>query len=558
MALNGLSRVLSAVAGFFAPATREPSPGRLQVAFQQRVREPRILRTTAVAIVEQVRSMSHCSPERHGLLQCLAATLQMSLDPEQSWMDSVDNGNISTREALASRARKLIQASATEHSLSLGWRQHESALRLMWDGLVKPPRSASPRRALAGASAALVQNRAASRGRRRSPSNRSRTPTDGAACSYADTPPLGSEFVPPATWIPQWHPAEVVLTRTVANGLPKRRMAPAPTDEQQRRQQRVVQTWQLQRLTDAERQGIFAHGELADAIRSWRQQTERRTKRAAPSMPPMHVLRSAIRVVTAPTPLRSTGGQLWSALDGLPLDAAQVAAVMGVPMVWQEALLALAEKPSGPSAAQMRQLLGSSVHWDSATLALNRGLRKLQRAPRTFAASGAGLNILGAALWELRRRKIAYVWYAECDETTRKAHDALWTAMGAAPRRVARAEATMGVRLPQAEVELITLRCAPFSPKNRSFPRGVWAAVAELTAVLQAVFARSPKLIVYENTAGVLRKAWLRAAIEQTLAGDVRYDWELMVAMPERQSNAMCSRRRAYYIGVLRTAAKSG
>lgn len=442
MALNGvcclLPRVLSTVAGFFAPAAREPT----QVASQQRVREPRILRTTAVAIVEHVRSMSHCSPERHGLLQCLAATLQMSLDSEQSWMDSVDNGNISTREALASRARKLIQDSATEHSLSMGWRQHESALRLMWDGLVKPPRSASPRRALAGASTAPVQSHAASRGRRRSPSNRSRALTDGAACAYADTPPPGSELGPPAAWIQQWHPAEVVLTRTVTNDLPKRRMAPAPSDEQQRRQQRVVQSWQLQRLADAERQGIFAHGELADAIRSWRQQTERRTKRAAPSMPPMHVLRSAIRVATAPTPLRSTGGQLWSALDGLPLDAAQVAAVMGVPTLWQEALLGLADKPAGPSAAQLRQLLGSSVHWGSATLALNRGLGKLRRAPRTFAASGAGLNILGAALWELRRRKIAYVWYAECDEIAQKAHDALWTAMGVTPRRVARAEAT--------------------------------------------------------------------------------------------------------------------
>ena len=137
-------------------------------------------------------------------------------------------------------------------------------------------------------------------------------------------------------------------------------------------------------------------------------------------------------------------------------------------------------------------------------------------------------------------------------DAAHRAHQAMWRALHEQPTRYARAELTGAEDAPRVDAELISLRCAPFSAANRSFPADVWAAVAELHAVMAAVFSRQPQLIVYENTDGLLRKTWVRAAIENILTSDPAYAWELAIACPERQSNHPNRRRRVYYTGVRR------
>ena len=95
--------------------------------------------------------------------------------------------------------------------------------------------------------------------------------------------------------------------------------------------------WRLERLPAALRRGVFAHGEMAEAVRKWR----RRVRAGAGAVPPVSTLSKAVHISTAPTPLSVTAGHLWAVADCMPLDEAQVAAVLGVPAVWRAALLRL-------------------------------------------------------------------------------------------------------------------------------------------------------------------------------------------------------------------------
>ena len=511
-----------------------------------RQRAPRLLREPARAICSHVLARFACAPaERKQLLQCWAAVLDESLQEPMEWLEEIENGRISAREALRWRARALRNRIADPHCLSQNWEMQAAELRKAWDSVARASRckhwqsAATDLHVAPPFSPGGGPNRAPRAGRR------SAAPAIGRVdCRFSDAP---IPQTPREAWIPQWVPPEVERSQRLADTLPTRSVAHAATDSQQRRQQATVASWRLERLTREERRGVFAHGKLAAAVRRWR--ATRRDGREL--LPPLDVLRRWIYTEVAPTPLCSTGGHLWAAADGLPLDESQLAALMGIPEVWRGRI---AQLPAGSSPAKVRRLLGSSVHWGSAEMVLRRGLQRLRRQPKSFAALGAGLDLLGAALWEASERRLKYAWYAEALEEAAAAHDVIWAAVGAHPRRVLRAEDTSRLRLPRADVELVTLRCAPFSPANRRFPAGVWAAVAELRATMAGVFARRPLMIVYENSAGLLRAAWMRAAVESALSGDAGYEWELVVACPELQQGACCRRRRAFYIGVLKSA----
>lgn len=134
------------------------------------------------------------------------------------------------------------------------------------------------------------------------------------------------------------------------------------------------------------------------------------------------------------------------------------------------------------------------------------------------------------------------------------------------------------------------MRCAPFSFKNRRFPRGCWAALRELQVVMQVcpplsrtlttaehpapragrcpptppqknshrsrqgVSARTPTVVIYENTHGLLRRVVWRRRVETVLWRDRRYDWECVVVTPERNCGVPVRRKRAYYVGILRVS----
>jgi hypothetical protein len=73
----------------------------------------------------------------------------------------------------------------------------------------------------------------------------------------------------------------------------------------------------------------------------------------------------------------------------------------------------------------------------------------------------------------------------------------------------------------------------------------------ELRAVVRDARTRGAAIIIVENTAGVLQKAWLRAEFENALRDeDPTFGWEMLHLRPELQEDAVTLRARAYYVGV--------
>ena len=170
----------------------------------------------------------------------------------------------------------------------------------------------------------------------------------------------------------------------------------------------------------------------------------------------------------------------------------------------------------------------------------------------TFASSGAGLDLLGARLW-YRRKVRRYAWYTESNPTAQKAHAAFWGALGQRPKLVHRVDDWELQRvLRRADVETITLRCAPFSPKHRRYPKGCWAAIREAAIAMAGAKRRRPRVIIYENTAGLWQRRALkwRQRVERLLRGLRRYRWEAIRTSPHWHSGCPQRRDRIFYVGI--------
>ena len=235
-----------------------------------------------------------------------------------------------------------------------------------------------------------------------------------------------------------------------------------------------------------------------------------------------------------------------------PLSVPQCAALMGHAMHPQ----AMDAARAVVTATQLRSILFQGVHGlSTAVIARQVEIMRGERGwgdLHTFASTGAGLDMMGAQLMAAGRVHEC-VWYVEGNPVVRRAHDAYWTALGQHPRGYRRADDWELQRMmPRADVELITLRCAPFSPKHRRFPRGCWAALRELRVVLAGVKRRCPRVVIYENTAGLWRRqarAW-RRRVERLLRGLRRYRWGAVHTSPHRHSGCSVRRERIFYLGV--------
>ena len=144
-----------------------------------------------------------------------------------------------------------------------------------------------------------------------------------------------------------------------------------------------------------------------------------------------------------------------------------------------------------------------------------------------------------------------YQWCAEGCSIAQRAHRAFWQALGQAPTLWTAAEApALADSEHRVDIELVTLRCAPFSFKNHSYPKGVEAALRELYAVARGVRKRSPRLIIFENTAGLWRRASLRHRVERILRLIGGYQWEAIKVSPHTHAGVPVRRLRVFYVGI--------
>jgi site-specific DNA-cytosine methylase len=162
-----------------------------------------------------------------------------------------------------------------------------------------------------------------------------------------------------------------------------------------------------------------------------------------------------------------------------------------------------------------------------------------------------GIDTMGVVLTQMLASGAVYKWSAEGCPIARRAHRAFWKSLGQEPTEWTLAEDD-DLADPQhrVDVELVTLRCAPFSPKNRKFPTGCEAALRELCAVIKGVRKRSPCVIIYENTAGLWRKASLRRRVEMVLRKCRGYRWEAIKVSPHIHAGVPVRRMRVFYVGI--------
>jgi hypothetical protein len=323
--------------------------------------------------------------------------------------------------------------------------------------------------------------------------------------------------------------------------MPLREYEPRAENAAQRAQRLEVRSWQLERL------GVHAYfpiGAMRDAVKAWRQG---RKGGGASDPPPRRLLRDTVKTQSEATVTCQPGAQLWSS-DGRVLDCLQYAWRFGVPLTWRGAV-ARVQITEGISDARLRALFGQSVHWGTGTLVGEKLIELLGREPRSFAQIGAGMGCLGAAMFEAcKQGRPSYLWYAEGNDAAAAAHAAFWEHTGQRPTRFRHAERTDEAK--RADVELITLRCAPFSQANpRS--KGANGAIRELRAVVDASASRGPAAVIYENAHGLWQKERLRALVEDALAGyGSGYKWVAFVTSPHLHGGGTMRRSRVIYVGV--------
>jgi hypothetical protein len=205
----------------------------------------------------------------------------------------------------------------------------------------------------------------------------------------------------------------------------------------------------------------------------------------------------------------------------------------------------------------MRALYGQATHEASTTEALERlnersGGRLRKQPEPTVGCIGAGTNLTGLQALRWLGATSSYLFTAEACPIAGPAGDAFAAACGHSPRRFERAECD-ALQSPRwhSSLELITLRCAPYSLANASYPKGVEAALAELFAVICGLAARRPLFVVFETTAGVWKRPGLRMRVEAILR-TASYEWEASRCSPLTQGG-VCERDRIFYTGYLRT-----
>jgi hypothetical protein len=452
-----------------------------------------------------------------------------------SWMDAIPNGKGTLRELMQARARAL-KARLPQGALSSVAAGASTILKQLDGQITSIAEVADGRRrgkkTAAQHPVARMQERVTARSR-----------IGQVACCFHNGP-LPSAASRRRMVVEEWHPCTVGCQE---GPLPERTYGCRKETHAQAAQKAEVTTWGLRRLGETEVR--FAYAKVRDTVKSWRHEQRAKGRHDwEAAQPPLRMIREAVANSAATSVTCSAGSQLWDG-DG-PLDCLQQAAAFGVPMSWRGAVAAVRACPQVSDAA-IRALFGQCVHWCTGRLIAQRIRAKIGRHPRSFAQLGAGWGLLGAALHEEAETAggtIEYLWMAEADGIAQQAHEALWRHTGQAPRRFARAEEVQDA--PRAEVELISLRCAPFSQANAS-GKGINAAIRELEAAMELCALRRPKCVVYENVDGVWRNEARRKQVQGALAAMGKdYVWEVIRTSPHVHGGAKMRRWRIFYIGV--------
>ena len=381
------------------------------------------------------------------------------------------------------------------------------------------------------------------------PARSARPPAVGQLpCTQEDAPAKQTE-ARAAQRIDVWQPKAAGAVVPAHSLIPRRARPYKPKAGEQMSQWQRVRSWNTQRLVKAGGANVFfSIGAMEEAIRAWRTKTGAETERS----PPVSILRPRADSAALPTMLASNSGFIWSVLDQAPLDAEQLAAATGAPELGvhlqrlvDEGLLTETELRAAVGGATY----GGCLQVVAARCSQRLPARWLEGLPDglTVGAVGAGLGITALQVAKYWNGRVAFAIDA-CPKVGPAGFRLLELAGQEAEAIALRAEeASLRTRRLRTAIEVITLRCSPFCPRSG---KDLEAALLELWRVIQGVAARAPRVIVYENTAGLWEVDDTRARVEALLQTLQAYNWEAMVVDPVAHAQAGVHRKRVFYTGI--------
>lgn len=395
------------------------------------------------------------------------------------------------------------------------------------------------------------------------------TAVGGLTCAFVEpTPPVLPAW--PAGWdessngsrIGVWRPSlKPAAQAALQQLLPTRSSDPRQrVDPQQALAMVKAQAWQLGRHIQPGHWAVFQPRTANRRINAAAVSQHRARGSGAITA---SVARRFLSTTEVPTLMATSGGHCWtvsSACAPAPADLGQYAAISGVPSLLPHLQRAVAT--NAVTEAQMRALLGQGVHGSATRHVGARLLRRLPaawlRRPWKLASLCCGIDTLAWELLPLLPAGSHCAWAVDACKIAQRGHRALWMHSAHPPQLLdVRAEAAE-LRCAKWHVhgELLTPRCAPFSAANRRFPKGCWAALRELEEIVAGTAVRKPRVVIYENTAGLWRTPVLRACVEEILLRILSaYDWEATLVSPHLHCGVPVRRSRVFYVGVLRAAA---
>ena len=341
-------------------------------------------------------------------------------------------------------------------------------------------------------------------------------------------------------WVAPLQEVRVAITELI----PPRRSTYTPVDSQGEEQLARVKALGISRILAAGTSGVFTMRAVTDAARradggSSREAVER-----------------AIKTEIGGTMLCSPTGHMWLAVKPLrgalrvaPFDVWQCAA--GQQSEWAAEPVARMLEEEMVTESQMRSLFGQATAGAAMEVVLDRLMERL--VPRWYRDMGRSIGAVGAGLGltvlqVARRMECGVRWMMDGCPIAGPAGQRLARELGHEVELLGEAtELGWAHYKYRVTVEVITLRCAPFVHGE-----GVEAALRELRAVMEGVAARRPRVVLYENTAGLWEKVELRKRVERLLTMGGRYAWESMRVSPHLHGGVGITRERVFYSGVMR------
>ena len=205
--------------------------------------------------------------------------------------------------------------------------------------------------------------------------------------------------------------------------------------------------------------------------------------------------------------------------------------------------------------SQARRLVGQAVNVSSAAALLSYGMELARvRGYVLLGVAGAGVSFIAAAMDVVLPGSWGYAFFVENHPAAIRAHTAAWQAHSPLHFRTV-CDREAAARMPHVEVWQYSARCEPFSSDTLLFdPKKVERALDEVEASLEYPRLHRPRLILLEETEGILRPM-MQHALQRYEAAILQlngYRWVRVKECPSKHAGALAARPRVWYVGYRR------